>query len=68
MSICLTNDEIVNITHRKKYSKQREALNSMGYNFTVRPDGTICVLREWLANHNQSRKPKKTEPNFDAVR
>lgn len=68
MSLCLTSDEIIELTHRKKYTKQREALNKLGIEHRVRPDGTIAVLREWLASQHQSRKAKKTEPNFDAVR
>lgn len=68
MSICLTNDEIVEFTHMKKYSKQREVLNDWGIDHRVRPDGTIAVMREWLANHQQSRKPKKTEPTWENVR
>lgn len=68
MSICLTNDEIYGITHRKKYSKQREVLNSMGIDNRVRPDGTIAVLRDWLANTKEKRKPEKTHPNLDALK
>lgn len=67
MSICLSNDEIYDLTHRKKYSAQRRALNKMGVDFKVRPDGTVAVLRE-LAFSSPMRKPKRIEPNFDAVR
>lgn len=67
MSICLSHEEIVDLTHFKKYSKQREALISLGIDHRVRPDGTIAILREWLANYQQSRKPKKTEPNWENV-
>lgn len=67
MSICLSRDELFDLTHRKKHSAQRRALNQMGVDFKVRPDGTVAVLRE-LAFSTKIRKVKRTEPNFEAVK
>lgn len=68
MSLCLTNDEIIEVTHYKKYSAQRRALNGMGIDYKVRPDGTIAVFRDSYNAALQARKPKRVEPNWEKVR
>lgn len=64
MSLCLTPYELEEITHKRRPSAQIKELAKNGFNFRVRADGTPLVLREWLADRAQTRKPKKTEPNF----
>lgn len=64
MSLCLTSEELFQITHKRRPSAQIRELAKNGFDFRVRADGTPLVLREWLVDHQQTRKPKKTEPNF----
>ena len=40
----LTPEEVEGLTKYKQAQKQREALNQMGVNHVVRPDGSIVVF------------------------
>lgn len=68
MNLTLTKDELYELTHRKKYSAQQRALNMMNIDFKVRPDGTILVLKNSLDHQQITRKAKRVEPNWGAVR
>lgn len=67
MTLTLSHSELIELTHRTKYSAQRRALNMMQIDFKVRPDGTIAVFRDSY-NAVQARKQKRVEPNWGAVR
>lgn len=68
MTICLSPEEIITITHRKKYSAQSRILNNWGIDYRVRPDGTLMVMREAFDSYQAMRKAKRVEPNWEAVR
>ena len=40
----LTPEEVEGLTKYKQAQKQREALNQMGVNHVVRPDGSLVVF------------------------
>jgi hypothetical protein len=44
-SLCLSEDELYELTHRKRFSAQMRALNSMGIESRARPDRTLAVYR-----------------------
>lgn len=48
MSITLSPDELFDLTHYKRSTDQIWALNKMGIDHYVRPDGTPAVLRATL--------------------
>lgn len=65
MSLCLTHEDLIELTHKKRSSAQRRALNFMGIDYKIRPDGTVAVFRELSSNKVKTRKP--TEPNLSAI-
>ncbi len=68
MGLTLTKDELEELTHFKRYSAQQRALNNMGIDFKVRPDGTIAVFRDSYNAGVIAKKTKRVEPNWGAVR
>ncbi len=46
----LTSEEVESLTKYKQPQKQREALNQMGVNHVVRPDGSIVVFESDLTS------------------
>lgn len=46
MSLCLTDEEVASLTHKKRCDAQVRALREMGIDHWVRGDGTPAVLRE----------------------
>ena len=46
----LTPEEVESLTKYKQPTKQREALNHMGVNHRVRPDGSIVVFESDLTS------------------
>lgn len=68
-SIFLTQDEIETLTGRKLKSSQMTALQFMGIEHKVRPDGSIVVLRAHIEKIFDGVIPSsmkaKTEPNWD---
>ena len=46
----LTSEEVESLTKYKQPTKQREALNQMGVNHVVRPDGSIVVFEADLTS------------------
>lgn len=73
-SLCLTPEELVSLTKKKRYSAQAKALRGMGIEHRHRPDGSIAVNRgyyEALSNgtlqDGRFRKQEKTQPRWDAL-
>lgn len=52
MSVCLTYDEIVEITGKVQPAAQLRELQRIGIRAYRRKDaeGSVCVVREWLAS------------------
>lgn len=72
MSLCLTHDEIKEITGKTKYSAQQRVLRAMGIDSKPRPDGTILVDRavynDWARGSHGARQQheEKTQPRWDS--
>lgn len=69
-SICLTKEEIIKITGRKKPSAQIKYLRSQGFTVVPRADGTPLVSRNHFeammgGMHYQS-KPVDVQPDFSS--
>ena len=69
-SICLTVDEIRELTGRKRPSSQHEALADMRIPARLRPNNTVCVLRADLMPAAASARPNREtdEPDFSGLR
>ena len=46
----LTSEEVESLTKYKQPQKQRDALNQMGVNHVVRPDGSLVVFETDLTS------------------
>ena len=77
MSLCLTYEEIKEVTGKAKYSAQFRALQLMGIDSTLRPDGTVLVDREiydeWKRGNSGGgrarrsiQSDRKTYPNWNS--
>lgn len=68
MTICLTPEEIFEITRRQKYAAQRKVLNALGIEHKTRPDGSLMVKR---SDYDTPARPqaskKRVEPNWGAI-
>jgi hypothetical protein len=63
--LCLTADEVVQLTGRTRPSAQRRALQHMAIDHKQRPDGSIFVLRSVLDSASGiGHSTKRTEPNW----
>jgi hypothetical protein len=67
----LTDDELVQLTRRKRPSAQAVALLGMGIEHKLRPDGTVAVLRAHVervfgASVSASQN-REVEPDWGAI-
>lgn len=72
MSILLTEDEIIDVTHRRRRDCQIKALVNMGIEHRIRPDGSIAVLRAHFNNvmggaGERASTPPPAEFNWGAL-
>ncbi|WP_313689532.1 DUF4224 domain-containing protein [Achromobacter mucicolens] len=58
MSLTLTDDEIEQVTRRKRRHAQAKVLKALGIRFQVRPDGTLLVFRASLGIPHQETRPE----------
>ncbi len=65
----LTTEELRELTGRSQARAQIAALNMMGIDHRMRPDGKVVVLRDHVAKvlGGAETKPKRTEPNWAAI-
>lgn len=69
----LARDEITGLTNKVKRTAQVRALNSMGIEHKVRPDGSIAILRDHItkvfggSSNIPRRTSKPTGPNWEAI-
>jgi hypothetical protein len=69
----LAREEITGLTNKVQRTAQVKALNSMGIEHKVRPDGSIAILRDHITkvfggNTNPARRTSKQNgPNWDAI-
>lgn len=67
-SLTLTDDELIDLTRKRRPSAQVRALRSMGIEHRVRPDGSVAVLRA-VVNQEFGVKcnptPRRSEINWE---
>lgn len=63
-SLCLTPDELYDLTHYKRTAAQIRALDQMRIDHLLRPDGSVVVFRHSLPGlpdkdieHQEENKP-----------
>ena len=71
-SLCLTPEEIEEITQKRRYSAQRRALRALGLDLKPRADGSILLDRSiyeaWLrGGRNNGESQGKTVPKWDRI-
>lgn len=72
MTLCLTPEEIEDLTQKKRYSAQIRVLRALGIESRPRPDGSVLVDRahyeEWARGFagKEQRASEKTEPRWNA--
>lgn len=70
--LTLTDEELVNLTHRQRSAAQAAALRAMGIEHKRRPDGSVAVLRAHVEQQmglavNAARAGVEVEPNWGAL-
>lgn len=67
----LTQDEIVELTGKRRRESQRQVLNALGVVYKVRPDGSLVVARAHAMKEfgvaEDKKKQKDVEPNWGAL-
>jgi hypothetical protein len=70
-AVFLSDDEIAQLTQKKRRPTQRKVLNALGVSHKPRPDGTLVVLRshveKLLGGHIAAPAKKEPEPNWGAL-
>jgi hypothetical protein len=70
-SICLTREEIIDITKRVRSDAQKKELNALGIKFGTRSDGSIMVLRSHVDKEYDGLVPKaagrRIGPNLENI-
>ena len=67
MSLCLTKNEIKELTLKVRYSAQSRTLAEMGIRHTLRPDGSPVVLRATLLELVRDAEKKPNQPDFSSL-
>lgn len=72
MTICLTRDELIQITGKKHRDAQLRVLVALGIDYKERPDGEILVLRtlveKALGAKRAAERKRRNEPDWDALK
>lgn len=69
-SFCLNKRELYLLTCKVRYKSQIKVLNQMGITHSVRPDGSVVVLRSHIESKlGADRKARGStfEPNWEAL-
>lgn len=68
MSVCLSAEELVELTERTRPSAQARVLAALGISYQIRPgSGRLIVYRDNLPIGTPG-KPQRRGPNFDHIR
>jgi Domain of unknown function (DUF4224) len=67
LSLCLTKEEIRELTLKVRYAAQVRALSEMGVHHTLRPDGSPVVLHSTLTELMGAPKRKPNQPDFSSL-
>jgi hypothetical protein len=67
----LTDEEIVELTKKRRRVSQRQVLNALGIVHKVRPDGSLVVARDHALKEfgvaEDKKKQKEVAPNWGAL-
>ena len=73
-TLCLSDDELADLTRKSRPSAQIRALNSMGIEYRRRPDGSVAVLRVSVLSafgvklsRAELRRKAPTGPDWEAL-
>ncbi|CAD6548811.1 hypothetical protein LMG28727_04895 [Paraburkholderia kirstenboschensis] len=64
-SMFLTDDDLTELTSKRRNSLRIHALNSMGVQHKIRPDGSIVVLRAHVERLFGEKPSKPEEPTWE---
>jgi hypothetical protein len=67
LSICLTKEELRELTLKIQYAAQARTLSVMGIRHTLRPDGSPVVLHTTLNDMMDNPKRKSNQPDFSSL-
>ena len=68
LSICLTKQELKQLTGKTQFKAQNRALAQMGIQYVNRPDGSPVVMRQTLDKLLKIiRKKKSSQPDFSSL-
>lgn len=67
LSICLTKDEVRELTLKTHHIAQARVLMEMGIRFTRRPDGSPVVLHAVLKTLDSNHEQVSREPDFSSL-
>lgn len=71
MTLFLTEDELVELTHRRRRPAQAKTLRAMGIQHVVRADNSIAVLRAHVmrifGENESGTVARSPRPNWDAL-
>jgi len=67
LSICLTKEEIRELTLKVQHAAQARTLSVMGIRHTLRPDGSLVVLHSTLKDMAANPKQKSNQPDFSSL-
>jgi hypothetical protein len=67
LSICLTKEELRELTLKAHYATQARTLSEMGIQHTLRPDGSPVVLHSTLKDMTANPKQKSNQPDFSSL-
>jgi len=67
LSICLTKEDIRELTLKAHYAVQARTLSEMGIRYTLRPDGSPVVLHSTLKDMTVTPKQKSNQPDFSSL-
>lgn len=68
MSLCLSHEELREITGKTRYTTQAKALEKMGIRYTRRPNGSPMVLRENLTHAPEEKRQTPPALRFSEAR
>jgi len=68
----LEPEEITALTNKQRSPAQAKALNGMGIEYKIRPDGSIAILRAHInkvfgAEPEKARKTRTAQPDWAAI-
>jgi len=67
LSICLTKEEVRELTLKAHYTAQARTLSEMGIRYTIRPDGSPVVLHSTLKEIGSTPKRQSNQPDFRSL-